>query len=53
MRPMFDHYDHHDWPGNALTLRAILEREPQTWRAYFDELASEPLNTKSRKISSS
>jgi uncharacterized protein YbjT (DUF2867 family) len=39
MRPMFDHYDHHDLRGNALTLRAILAREPRTLRAYFEELA--------------
>jgi uncharacterized protein YbjT (DUF2867 family) len=40
MRPMFEHYDHHDLRGNALTLRAILGREPRTLRAYFEELAS-------------
>lgn len=39
MRPMFDHYDRHDMRGNALTLRAILGREPRTLRAYFEELA--------------
>jgi uncharacterized protein YbjT (DUF2867 family) len=39
MRPMFDHYDRHDLLGNALTLRAILGREPRTLRAYFEELA--------------
>lgn len=39
MRPMFDHYDHHDLRGNALTLHAILGREPRTLRSYFEELA--------------
>jgi len=32
-------YDRHDLLGNALTLRAILGREPRTLRAYFEELA--------------
>jgi uncharacterized protein YbjT (DUF2867 family) len=45
MRPMFDHYDRHDLLGNALTLRAILGREPRTLRAYFEELAgTKPAN---------
>jgi uncharacterized protein YbjT (DUF2867 family) len=39
MRPMFDHYDRIGLRGNALTLRAILGREPRTLRAYFEELA--------------
>jgi uncharacterized protein YbjT (DUF2867 family) len=39
MRPMFAHYDHHGLVGSALTLRAILGREPRTLRAYFEELA--------------
>ena len=39
MRPMFDHYEHFGLRGNALTLRAILGREPRTLRAYFEELA--------------
>ena len=39
MRPMFDHYDRFGLRGNALTLRAILGREPRTLRAYFAELA--------------
>lgn len=38
MRPMFDHYEHFGLRGNALTLRAILGREPRTLRAYFEEL---------------
>jgi uncharacterized protein YbjT (DUF2867 family) len=40
MRPMFEHYDHNGLLGCALTLRAILGREPRTLRAYFEELAS-------------
>jgi uncharacterized protein YbjT (DUF2867 family) len=39
LRPMFEHYDRHGLRGNALTLRAILGREPRTFRAYFEELA--------------
>lgn len=39
MQPMFDWYDAHGLLGNALTLRAILGREPRTLRAYFEELA--------------
>ena len=39
LRPMFDHYDHIGLRGNALTLAAILGREPRTLRAYFEELA--------------
>ena len=38
MRPMFDHYDRIGLRGNALTLRAILGREPRTLRAFFDEM---------------
>ncbi|SFO43317.1 NmrA family NAD(P)-binding protein [Sphingomonas sp. OK281] len=41
MRPMFDHYDHHGLLGNALTLRAILGREPRTLEAFFEELATD------------
>jgi hypothetical protein len=40
MRPMVDHYDRIGLRGNALTLAAILGREPRTLRAYFEELAS-------------
>ena len=40
MWPMFEHYDRFGLRGNALTLRAILGREPRTLRAYFEELAS-------------
>ncbi|RWL38101.1 MAG: NmrA/HSCARG family protein [Mesorhizobium sp.] len=39
LRAMFDHYDHHGLLGNALTLRAILGREPRLLRAYLEELA--------------
>lgn len=45
MRPMFEHYDRLGLLGNALTLRAILKREPRTLRAYFEELAD---STKAR-----
>jgi len=41
LRPMFDHYDRIGLRGNALTLRAILGREPRTLRAYFEELAAQ------------
>jgi uncharacterized protein YbjT (DUF2867 family) len=40
LKRMFDWYDHHDLLGNALTLRAILGREPRTLHAYFEELAT-------------
>jgi uncharacterized protein YbjT (DUF2867 family) len=39
MKPMFDWYDRHGLLGSALTLRAILGREPRTLRAYFEEVA--------------
>lgn len=38
MRPMFDHYDRTGLRGSALTLRAILGREPRTLLAFFQEL---------------
>lgn len=38
-RRMFEHYDRHDLLGNPLTLRAILDNEPRTLRAYLEELA--------------
>ena len=41
LRPMFEHYDHFGLRGNALTLRAILGREPRTLKAYFKELAAQ------------
>jgi uncharacterized protein YbjT (DUF2867 family) len=40
MSRMFDYYDKHGLFGNALTLRAILGREPRTLRAYLGELAA-------------
>ena len=40
LQKMFDWYDHHPLVGNALTLRAILNREPRTLRTYFEELAA-------------
>ncbi|MET0383593.1 MAG: NmrA family NAD(P)-binding protein [Burkholderiaceae bacterium] len=42
MRPMFDHYERFGLKGNALTLTAILGREPRTLRGYFEELARAP-----------
>lgn len=39
IRQMFDWYEHQGLLGNALTLRAILGREPRTLFAYFQELA--------------
>ncbi len=39
MRPMFEHYERFGLKGNALTLTAILGREPLTLRGYFEELA--------------
>lgn len=42
MQLMFDWYDRHALVGNALTLRAILGREPRTLRNYFEELAAQP-----------
>jgi uncharacterized protein YbjT (DUF2867 family) len=40
LRPMFDHYDRYGLRGSAVTLRAILGREPRSLRAYFKELAA-------------
>ena len=42
MRPMFEHYDHTGLRGSALTLRAILGREPRTLRAFFEEMNEKP-----------
>lgn len=41
LKKMFDWYDARGLKGCALTLRAILGREPRTLRAYFEELAAE------------
>jgi uncharacterized protein YbjT (DUF2867 family) len=38
LEKMFDWYDKRGLRGNALTLRAILGREPRTLRAFFEEL---------------
>ena len=46
MRAMFEHYDHAGLVANPLPLRAILEREPRSLRAYFDELAQKELARK-------
>ena len=40
LQQMFHWYDRHPLVGNALTLRAILQREPRTLRTYFEELAA-------------
>jgi uncharacterized protein YbjT (DUF2867 family) len=40
LEKMFDWYDRRGLRGNALTLRAILGREPRTPRAFFAELAA-------------
>jgi uncharacterized protein YbjT (DUF2867 family) len=40
LEKMFNWYDHHGLLGNALTLRAILSREPRTVRAFLGELAA-------------
>jgi uncharacterized protein YbjT (DUF2867 family) len=40
LRHLYEDYDRHGFPGgNALVLRAILEREPRTLRQYIQELA--------------
>ena len=40
MKPMLAWYDKHGLMGNALTLQAILGRQPRTMKEYFEELAS-------------
>jgi hypothetical protein len=35
MKPMFEWYDRHGLLGSALTLRAILGREPRTLRTFL------------------
>lgn len=42
MRAMFRHYDHHGLLSNAVTLQAVLGREPRTLLDYFRELAARP-----------
>lgn len=43
LRRMYVHYDQHGLPGgNALVLRAILDREPRTLRDFIFELAGRP-----------
>ena len=37
---MFAWYDQRGLMGNALTLRAVLGREPRTLRHFFEELAA-------------
>lgn len=43
MRPMFEHYEHHGLTGSALTLRAILGREPRALRTFFNELEEQEM----------
>jgi len=40
MRAMFEHYDRIGLVGNALTLTAILRREPRTLAQFFREVAT-------------
>jgi len=40
LQRMFEWYDERGLKGNALTLRAILGREPRTLRQFFEELAA-------------
>ena len=43
LRTMYDDYDQFGFPGgNALTLRAVLGREPRTLQQYVRELAARP-----------
>lgn len=37
---MYEHYDEHGLPGNSLVLRAILGREPISFRRYIEDLAN-------------
>jgi uncharacterized protein YbjT (DUF2867 family) len=41
LRQIHAHYAAHGSPGNSLTLRAILGREPRTLRAFIEELAAD------------
>jgi hypothetical protein len=38
LKKMYDWYDAHSLLGSAVTLRAILGREPRSLREYFVEL---------------
>ena len=38
LKKMYDWYDAHSFLGSAVTLRAILGREPRSLREYFVEL---------------
>lgn len=40
LKKMYDWYDAHGLLGSAVTLRAVLGREPRTLLAYFKELAA-------------
>ena len=48
LKAMYDWYDAHSLLGSALTLRAILGREPRTLRAFFEELSAQPGDGKRR-----
>ncbi len=40
LKSMFDYYGHYGLPGNPLTLRSILGREPRTLEGFIKELAA-------------
>jgi uncharacterized protein YbjT (DUF2867 family) len=40
LKAMYDYYDRHGLVGNALTLRAILGREPRSMRQFFADLVA-------------
>ena len=40
LKAMYDYYDRYGLIGNALTLRAVLGREPRTIRQFFADLAA-------------
>lgn len=42
LRQVHAHYAAHGSPGNSLTLRAILGREPRSLRQFIEELATTP-----------
>ena len=40
LKVMYEDYDEYGFPGgNAVVLRAVLEREPRTLESFIDELA--------------
>lgn len=40
LKSMFDYYGRYGLPGNSLTLRSILDREPRTLQDFIEELAA-------------